>query len=397
VKIVIVGGGPAGLAAALAMASRGHAADVIVLEKATYPREKPCAGAVSARGLRVLERLGVPLDVPRVVVREVRVRTRAGEARVRLDEGIGVVVRRSAFDDALARAVMRRGVEITEDARVVGVEDRGDSVVVTTERGELEADVVLGADGVGSVVRRAMGLGRGRMRAQVAEVDVHSSDAERAASDVLSFDLSDIELPGYAWSFPTPIDGDVAACRGVYQLVDYGDSRDVGMLLEAIAPSAEARWGRVKRFAERGFDRREAAARGRLLLAGEALGIDPATGEGIAQALEMGARAGAFLSHVSGARVRPERWTSVCHASFVAADLALRARAARAYFDPARRSRLEPLLVDPSIADVGTRLFAGARQSPLELVRAARAVYRARTSSPTATRPSARGIAFTPK
>ncbi|HTJ80067.1 MAG TPA: FAD-dependent oxidoreductase, partial [Polyangiaceae bacterium] len=72
-KIVIVGGGPAGLAAALALAERGRASDVVVLEKATYPREKPCAGAVSARGLKVLDALGAGverLDVPRVVVLE---------------------------------------------------------------------------------------------------------------------------------------------------------------------------------------------------------------------------------------------------------------------------------------------------------------------------------------
>ncbi|HTJ83859.1 MAG TPA: hypothetical protein VL400_19205, partial [Polyangiaceae bacterium] len=173
----------------------------------------------------------------------------------------------------------------------------------------------------------------------------------------------------------------VAACRGVYQLADFGDARDVGALLEADIARAGAPpvLGKTKRFAERGFDRREPAAKGRLLLAGEALGIDAATGEGIAQALAMGAHAGAFAGHVLGGRVAPERWTLALQSTWVALDLRLRARAARAVFDPRRRAALEPLLVDADIADVATRLFAGHRPSAGAVLRSVRRIARSRS------------------
>ena len=64
--IVIVGGGPAGTTTALALvrADPALARRVVVLEKARFPREKPCAGALGGRGDALLRDLGVEVDVP---------------------------------------------------------------------------------------------------------------------------------------------------------------------------------------------------------------------------------------------------------------------------------------------------------------------------------------------
>jgi hypothetical protein len=176
------------------------------------------------------------------------------------------------------------------------------------------------------------------------------------------------------------VGGRTVVSRGVYQLAGLGDARDVDALLGALLrdDGEPGRLGATRRFAERGYDPGEPAGKGRVLLAGEALGIDPATGEGIAQALAMGAQAGAFAARVVSGRARPEAWPGALRASLVAFDLGFRARAARAFFDPARRARLDPLIVDPVIADVGARWFAGAPLGPLALARAAAKVVRAR-------------------
>lgn len=122
--IVIVGGGPAGSATALAIA---HAAPelahrVILLEKARYPRDKPCAGALGGRGDALLRSLGVDVDVPGVSVDGVSFRGSATEV-VAAPGRIGRVIRRVDFDHALARAVASRGVAVRDGVRVLGVRD----------------------------------------------------------------------------------------------------------------------------------------------------------------------------------------------------------------------------------------------------------------------------------
>ena len=106
---------------------------------------------------------------------------------------------------------MRDGVGVEE------VDDGGGGVTVRTAAGPVAARVVVGCDGVGSVVRQSMGLGPGELRAQVIEVDTEpiAGDRDRA---LLHFDSTDGRARGYAWDFPTVVDGRPLVCRGVYHL-----------------------------------------------------------------------------------------------------------------------------------------------------------------------------------
>ena len=119
---------------------------------------------------------------------------------------------------------------------------------------------------------------------------------------LLHFDASDRRLSGYAWDFPTVVDGRPLVCRGIYRLKIDGDRTedgvDVGVLLDTRlrAQGIDPSRCKNKRYAERGYERGARIARGRLMLVGEASGIDPVTGEGIAQAIEYGTLAGAFLA-----------------------------------------------------------------------------------------------------
>jgi len=366
--IVIVGGGPAGSTTALAIARAAPklASRVVLLEKARYPRDKPCAGAIGGRGDALLRSLGVDVDVPSVPVDGVSFRASTGEA-IAAPGRIGRVVRRIEFDHALARTVAARGVEVREGVRVSAVRDdnRG-GVVIETSEGERRASVVVGCDGVGSVVRKALGLGAGGRRAQVVEVDTEPvpGDPDRR---LLHFDASDRRLQGYAWDFPTVVDGRPLVCRGVYGLAttdSAGERPDVGMVLADRLRALGIDIARCenKRYAERGYEHALRMGRGAIMLVGEAAGIDIATGEGIAQAIEYGVLAGRFIARRAaqgpGGPLTVGDWADHVARSRLARDLRIRGRLMGLFCGNAR-SQTERLLTDsPDMLHVGCQHFA---------------------------------------
>jgi len=365
--VVVVGGGPAGLAAAVSMidADASLAGRVVVLEKARYPREKYCAGAVGARGEKILERLGIFPDVPRVPIDGMSLRTGAGERAVRV-AGIGHVVRRIEFDAGIATLAKARGVDIACDAKVERVERDGDRAIVESSAGSFEARVVVGCDGVGSVVRKAVGLGVGKLRAQVLELDTEpvASDRPRA---IIHFDASDRALPGYTWDFPTTVGGSDLVCRGIYHLKIGDEEIDLTSKLgeRMRAMGLDITKYKNKRFAERGIEMAETLAKGPLMLAGEAAGIDPVTGEGIAQAIEYGSMVGPFVSRVLAGETRVERWTEVVRRSRLGRDLRIRERLVREFYGR-RRPDLERVLVaDDNFLLAGCRHFGALPMKPL--------------------------------
>lgn len=305
--VVIVGGGPAGLSTAIHLVRRRPelVGSVLVLEKERYPRDKYCGGAIGSRGVRLLERAGVLPDVPAVSIDAISFRGSGTYRRVDR-QGMGIVVRRTEFDHALARALAARGVEVRDFAGVDRVQAGEWGALVHLTSGEaIPCRAVVGADGVGSRVRRSMGLPAGRLLAQVIEVDTETvaSDLERS----LHFDFVYGDQDGYAWDFPTCVAGRLLACRGVYRIrsragrggTPANSHDDVAARLDAWLASKglnPARYRR-KRFAERGFDASAPVATPRVLLVGEAAGIDIVTGEGIAQALQYGAMAGPYLAN----------------------------------------------------------------------------------------------------
>jgi flavin-dependent dehydrogenase len=361
IDVVIVGAGPAGSTTALSLLR--HDPDmtgrVVVLERARFPRDKPCAGAIGERGDKLLRELGADVVVPSARVDGISFRCCEGDVRASPGR-IGRVVRRIEFDHALARIALARGVDLREGVRVESVRPDGDGgAVLDTSAGSLRARVVVGCDGVGSAVRKALDAGVGTLRAQVVEVDTEpvAGDADRS---LLHFDASDRSLAGYAWDFPTVVGGRELVCRGVYRLRLGGapdGGEDVATLLDArlrtlgIDPSRCTN----KRYAERGYEPASTVARGSLMLVGEAAGIDPVTGEGIAQAIEYGMLAGKFLA------ARPssvDAWTDVLARSRLARDLRIRTRFAHLFYGPERPSVERFFAHSPDALHVGCQHFA---------------------------------------
>ncbi len=374
--LVIVGGGPAGLATALffAHAAPALAERVVVLERERYPREKFCAGAIGARGDQVLGSIGVTVDVPSVWVRGVAFRAMGRTLTVR-DGIVGRVVRRIEFDHALAEEVRRRGVQVIEGTRVTGLRQSARDVCVETSGGTFSACAVVGADGVQSVVRRSLGLAATRFVAQALEVDTETLDDD-PPRDVLLFDASRRSLPGYYWDFPTLVEGRPMTCRGVYFLRSAtAPGVDVQALLEDELSSRGLRLSSYtkKRYAERGFEPHAPVSRHRVVLVGEAAGIDPITGEGIAQALHYGATAGRYLARkLAGADdAALEDWPREIRRNHVGRDLLVRSLGVGLFYGP-RRPTIERFLLDtPDFVRVGLQHFAGKRWSRGAIARAA--------------------------
>jgi flavin-dependent dehydrogenase len=304
VDIVIVGGGPAGLATALALVRQdaAWAERMVVLERAAHPRPKLCAGGITRFGLAQLRRLGLSLEVPFVLVREARFRLGHRVIRVR-GRPIFVVTRREEFDHWLARQARAAGVRLIESQQVESLQRDGGGVVVRTSSRAYRAQAVVGADGSRGLVRRwVVGHERPARVARLLEVvtPARGSEPEYAERFAL-FDFTPIrrELQGYTWDFPSLIAGRPFLNRGVY------DAR-----LDASRPRAGLRQILEEHLGARGADPRGVDLAGhplhwftpfnrlrapRALLVGDAAGAEPLFGEGIGPALGFAQPAAAAL------------------------------------------------------------------------------------------------------
>jgi flavin-dependent dehydrogenase len=385
--VIIVGGGPAGLATGLFLchADPSRRGKVVVLEKEHYPRDKFCAGGIGARADQALLRIGIRVEVPSVAIDGVSIQLADGAVCVRAAP-IGRVVRRVEYDHALARLASSHGVRIVEGAQVTGIRVGPRGVTVDSTAGAWHGRVVVGADGVGSAVRRAMGLPAGALRAQVIELDTEPGDKDRG---ILHFDASLADLSGYAWDFPTLVDGEPLVCRGVYHLKTGDRDVDIRALLAARLSARGLDIGRyrIKRFAERGFEPHQPYAAPRVLLVGEAAGIDALTGEGIAQAIAYGAFAGPYLAEkLAHMEFSFEDFTRRLARSAVGVETRIRARFVPHYFGPDRAALERFVLSSPAFVALGLEHFAGRRLSRSQLARAllsaAWHTARARDASP---------------
>jgi flavin-dependent dehydrogenase len=184
---------------------------------------------------------------------------------------------------------------------------------------------------------------------------------------MLHFDASDRSLRGYAWDFPTLVDGRALVCRGVYRLREDGSREgageaDVGALLAARLrrQGIDPAQCRNKRYAERGFEPASRVAAGGLMLVGEAAGIDPLTGEGIAQAIEYGVLAGRFLAGrlAQAGPAAVDDWASSLRASRLAFDLRVRTRFLSLYYGASRAVVERAFVESPDALYVGCQHFA---------------------------------------
>ncbi len=345
VDVAIVGGGPAGTAAAITLARNGSR--VILCDKAHFPREKCCGDGLTTGALRRLEQLGVAapkltgftrvdtLHVCSPSGRVAKIPLSAGGRRAAAGLRAGVV-RRFELDAALITSAREAGVRVLEGHALGAIEPVDRGIAIEAGGQLIRAAHVVAADGAWSTVRKMLEPS-GSPRHQ-SPADWHAyrayahGVAENAASELWVWFLAEL-LPGYAWSFPLADGGaNVGIClaRGTgesgRELAErwrrFIDSAPLTSLLGTSATLEPVRSWPIP--AALSIDRL-CALEGRVLFVGDAAGAaDPFSGEGIAQALETGIAAAAAISG-GGSRDAAARYRAA-----MAASLALEQRMARA-------------------------------------------------------------------
>ncbi len=370
-EVVVVGAGPSGCHAARRLAELGHR--VLLIDRARFPRVKPCGGALSLRALDLLPETLRPLADTVVDGAELRLGD-AAAVRLQAEAPVGRLVHRPSFDQAHLELTARTpGVEVREGTAVLGVRELADRVELDLARGSLVARAVVGADGAESVVARALGTRNGRRLAAAVETEAVLDDGPRP----LLFDFA--AFPGgYGWVFAKGGRSSVGGC------VVEGSARGLRGGLEAFWTTLglPGRPGRVLGARVPMGGVRLAAAGRRTVLVGDAAAtVDPLTGEGIGGALESAEMAAAAVSRFLVA-AEPlagydrALWRSV-HRPMRLARLA----APRLYRRPGATFRL--LLADRVVSAGFVELLRGGRGYPrLVAVAALRVALRGLAAAP---------------
>jgi geranylgeranyl reductase family protein len=286
--VIVVGAGPAGLAAGYAAAKAGAA--TLVLERAQHPRYKTCGGGLIGTSLA---NLPDGFEVPaREVVHAVTFSHNGARAFSRPGDGGPLVsmVSREDFDAALCQAAQGAGAEVRQRSPVRTIAADGDAVVVGLADGSRhQARVVVGADGSSGITARYVGVSYDQVDLGL-ELEL-PIPAERRPQWHGRLRIDWGPLPGsYGWVFPK---GDVLtvgviASRGQGEATKAYLRRFVDQLgLAGIEPQQDS--GHLTRCRRPDSPLR----RGAVIVAGDAAGLlEPWTREGISFALRSGALAG---------------------------------------------------------------------------------------------------------
>jgi flavin-dependent dehydrogenase len=231
--VLIVGGGPAGATAARELAIAG--VSVRLIDRAPFPRNKPCGGGIS---MRVVPRFPYLADALREIATHYLSRLYLEgpdrqSAVVTSDAPAALMIRRVEFDTLLLRLAEQAGAEFVPRVDIVQARQDGQRVTLTARDGRVfEAPIVVAADGVHSIVARRLGINPGwsadavaldmmeeTPREQLRDVDpstlwvaygydtrTNAEHAKHAENKEISADSADsaFQTPaeGYAYIFP---------------------------------------------------------------------------------------------------------------------------------------------------------------------------------------------------
>jgi menaquinone-9 beta-reductase len=332
--VIVVGAGPSGSATAYHLANAGL--DVLLLEKAQFPRDKVCGDGLTPRAVKSLIRLGVDTSEDAGWLHNKGLRIMGGGVKLEMPwpelasyPNYGLVRPRADFDQILARQAEKSGAWLHENTNVTGpiMDERSGRIVGVTARvtdgtskreTEFRAPLVVAADGNSTRLSIAMGLHKRDDRPMgVAYRTYYTSP--RHQDDYLEswLELWDGErlLPGYGWVFGMG-DGTANVGLGILNTTTSFKNVDYRDLLRRWLKNTPGDWGFTEENRTEpirgaalpmGFNRQPHYTRG-LLLVGDAGGmVNPFNGEGIAYAMESGEIAADVIAQALARKSGKER------------------------------------------------------------------------------------------
>lgn len=296
-EIIIVGAGPSGSAAALQLANLDPelAQQVLLLDKAIFPRSKLCAGGLTKDAELILRQLGVDIELPSVPIHISKFVLPSGSLTYRQANQFRIL-RRIEFDHYLFQAARERGIVTQDGEAVESISPTHEGSVVRTSKNEYRAKILIGADGANSTVRKLLKLQRVGRLMMALEIFVPTSLVSTPESfdntALFDFSLASHRVPGYFWIFPTVHEDppllSMGAMEAPFQNNEFSSMRN-----------AFAQWLLKRGLDLNGFnlqahpalryEPRAPCSQHGVLLVGDAAGIDPLFGEGITSALALGA------------------------------------------------------------------------------------------------------------
>ncbi|MBI5218209.1 MAG: geranylgeranyl reductase family protein [Bacteroidia bacterium] len=315
--IIIVGAGPAGCSCAINLAHSGL--NIAILDKALFPKDKICGGALSDRAVNTILRMPDPIPSDfikfqkKIVAQGIRLfapdnsyydlilPSRKGNENI----ANGYICRRTDFDNFMFEQLLRYKNIIFIHCNVTDVEIHSDKVTVISETNSFESKLLVAADGANSLISR-------KLCGFTINKNIFSTAVRAYYKNVTGFDSKNLAelhfikniLPGYLWIFPLGDDLYNVGIGGPAKLLEKKKIKLSEFMLRLISehPTLSLRFknasseGKIHTHSLPLGTKKQKLSGERFILAGDAASlVDPFSGEGIGNALLSGEMAAKFI------------------------------------------------------------------------------------------------------
>ena len=290
--VIIVGAGPSGSMAARTCAEKDL--NTIILDKQSFPRNKPCGGGVSKKALDLIGE-NLPEEIIEGYVHGFKIFSKKMDCVELRSEGVvGVTTIRSRFDSYLLNLAKEKGAEFRQDSKVVNVDIKNNKVACKLENGdEIEGKIVIGSDGAHGLIAKKTKI---RERWDQKEIGICVESDLKVDSDFFKgfeenfLELYMLDVPhGYGWVFPKKSSISIGIGMKYDKIINHKEvfKKFCAKISEIKASDLNVDNYNIHIIPSGGFERK--VSTDRVLLVGDAAGfIDPLTGEGIYYALKSG-------------------------------------------------------------------------------------------------------------
>ena len=193
--VLIVGAGPAGSVCASLL--HNHAIDCLLIDRATFPRDKICGGGLTSKAWHLLDKLLPGLEYEFNAVSIIRLFV-DGKKKCEFDIDDPIrIVRRKMFDHSLLKYYQKQGGRFLQDGLKEIVERDGQIIATLSSGEQVQCHYLVGADGSNSRVRRYLNPHTDR------GILAMEQYVEKSAENVIEVELSkSYDIGGYFFRFP---------------------------------------------------------------------------------------------------------------------------------------------------------------------------------------------------